>query len=831
VHARLKRVRAFCFLILAILTLIFNFGLATLEITTMTILNVSCSFLLEVMSLLRWRRTRISAWYFCAHVGGFKLFSIVFPICLVAQTGMKPPVSLTFRTEWDDLYADGRLVMMPTFGPTTDLIKIGNRVLFSSFSGIRELDLGTEAIKQFVPGVTPGLTTRTILDIEVDSHGVIWFGSEDGLVRWDQQEWTVFTTVNSPLPSNVVRSLKADSAGIWIGTYNGVIYYNDGEWETFDYLNAMLPEKEILAITLDKHGNKWLGTWGGGVVRFNGLNATIWNMNGLEFVTGIAVDSTNNVWVATYAIHENGDYQGGGLHRYNGEIWIVYHPDNSELPSRNIRTIAVDMSNVVWLAMFDWYDGRSRGLATFNGMNWQKIDSSNSALSDNDVSAIFVDEENNKWLGIRKGIEKFDSQTWSSAKAYFSYGTTGLPIVVDEFDREWTADTESLVMIETGQNQTGEIDHFLYKIFNSPYQLLPSTFAVDSTEIFWIGGNHKLIQFDGRNWAAFDSSVQPFLEKMKISEIEVDRMNNKWILLKHPDPDSTRTAFLRYDNSSWQLFTLPNWVGRVTSFAVDQTETLWIGTTNGLVNFDGTTTVLYDTLNSGLTANFIRQVFVDEANVKWLSVVDYNLHGVVRYDGSMWDFYSTHHPNDPEYIPNIARCFAASSSGTVWIGTDRLGAVGTIMKFEDNSLKLVLDFYSGPVLNLSIDRKNDLWLSDYSSAIWVYFDAFSSEVDHGHEPQRKLPETFTLYQNYPNPFNSATAIEFTLLHGGYTELMIYDILGTIVRVIERGFRDRGNYRVTWDGKDEKGRPVSNGIYYCLLSFGTRAKSQKMILLR
>jgi len=444
------------------------------------------------LSIIQKLLNEIQLWFNRTIIGSIVL-GIFFPTLLIAQIPKDPLTPLTLEKKWDDQLSGSGLVRFPSFGPTVDLIRMGSKVVFASFSGIYELNLDTGEIRQFVPGITPGLVTRTILDIEVDSQSTFWFGSEYGLIRWNQKEWSVLTNANSLLPSNIVRSLKADSAGLWIGTYNGVIYYDGKTWKTFDNLNSMLPEKKITAIAIDQRGNKWFGTWGKGIVRLDGTNVMIWNTNGLEFVTGIAVDSKNNVWAATYAIHENGVYLGGGLHKFDGEKWVIYHPGNSGLPSRNIRTIAVDKSGTIWVSIFDWYgsEGGPRGMASFDGTRWQTFNSSNSGLSDNEVSAIVVDTENNKWLGIKKGIEKFDGSTWSAVKTYFSNNALGLSIVVDKLNKKWTADTESLVMMEVGDEQLGKIDHFRYKIFNSLHQLLPHTFTIDSKGIFWVGGSRR----------------------------------------------------------------------------------------------------------------------------------------------------------------------------------------------------------------------------------------------------------------------------------------------------------------------------------------------------
>jgi hypothetical protein len=161
----------------------------------------------------------------------------------------------------------------------------------------------------------------------------------------------------------------------------------------------------------------------------------------------------------------------------------------------------------------------------------------------------------------------------------------------------------------------------------------------------------------------------------------------------------------------------------------------------------------------------------------------------------------------------------------------RLGIVGAIMKFENNKLTVVLDRYLGPVANISIDQRNNLWIADQSVGIWVYFETLPTRVNDEHELVQKLPESFTLYPNYPNPFNWDTAIEFSLQRADHVKVIIYDIFGRIVKVLDRGFRGTGHYRLIWDGKDEKARPVSSGIYYGVLSIGRNFKSQKMLLLK
>jgi len=98
---------------------------------------------------------------------------------------------------------------------------------------------------------------------------------------------------------------------------------------------------------------------------------------------------------------------------------------------------------------------------------------------------------------------------------------------------------------------------------------------------------------------------------------------------------------------------------------------------------------------------------------------------------------------------------------------------------------------------------------------------------------------FSLRQNYPNPLNSTTAISYQLsaLSGQQltVSLKIYNILGKEVITLVDKKQKAGSYRVVWDGRDNQGKEVSSGIYFCRLEVrGERLKATKtkrMVLIR
>jgi hypothetical protein len=93
---------------------------------------------------------------------------------------------------------------------------------------------------------------------------------------------------------------------------------------------------------------------------------------------------------------------------------------------------------------------------------------------------------------------------------------------------------------------------------------------------------------------------------------------------------------------------------------------------------------------------------------------------------------------------------------------------------------------------------------------------------------------FSLLQNYPNPFNPVTRIQYTVGSSQTpipTTLRIYDIPGKLVRTLVNEPKPAGSYQVVWDGKNENGKDVASGIYFCKLKVGDQSQTKKMILIK
>jgi photosystem II stability/assembly factor-like uncharacterized protein len=129
---------------------------------------------------------------------------------------------------------------------------------------------------------------------------------------------------------------------------------------------------------------------------------------------------------------------------------------------------------------------------------------------------------------------------------------------------------------------------------------------------------------------------------------------------------------------------------------------------------------------------------------------------------------------------------------------------------------------------------------------WFGTDVFAGTIDRGLW-QRPLPEMIVtsvqqpgvsaglaLTQNYPNPFqrnvNAATSISYTLPAAAPVRVDIYDIYGTCVKTIENTYRPAGTYTRQWDGRNEAGQAVPNGLYKCVLASNGRFSTNSVLVL-
>ena len=95
----------------------------------------------------------------------------------------------------------------------------------------------------------------------------------------------------------------------------------------------------------------------------------------------------------------------------------------------------------------------------------------------------------------------------------------------------------------------------------------------------------------------------------------------------------------------------------------------------------------------------------------------------------------------------------------------------------------------------------------------------------------KIPSLFSLYQNYPNPFNPVTTLGYDLPEDGLVNIIVYDMLGNVVKNLVNDYQSSGYKIVQWDAKNNQGQPVSAGVYLYSIEARDFRQTKKMILLK
>ena len=231
--------------------------------------------------------------------------------------------------------------------------------------------------------------------VEIDNDGVKWIAGEN-LFAFNGNSWQDFTPPSHVVPFFYATCMETDADGIkWIGTDAGLLKFDGVSWTVFN----MPGDNMVRSIAIDKQGNKWIGTDDAGLLRFSEEIAIIYNTSNSGIagnrITSIAIDDEGNKWVAAYM---------GGLCVFDDYSWTVYDTVNSGLPDDRIRDIAIDHNGTKWIATHS-------GLSKFDGSTWKVFNSTNSLLADNYILSLSIDAYNNKWLCLPvAGINIFNEE-------------------------------------------------------------------------------------------------------------------------------------------------------------------------------------------------------------------------------------------------------------------------------------------------------------------------------------------------------------------------------------------------------------------------------------
>lgn len=103
--------------------------------------------------------------------------------------------------------------------------------------------------------------SNNIYDLEIAPDGKLWVGTDFGLGKFDGTNWTVYRTSNSGLTYNLIMEIAFENNNIWVGTLNSLMKFDgNSQWTKFDTTNSGIPGGVVDFIRVDNNGNKWIGS-------------------------------------------------------------------------------------------------------------------------------------------------------------------------------------------------------------------------------------------------------------------------------------------------------------------------------------------------------------------------------------------------------------------------------------------------------------------------------------------------------------------------------------------------------------------------------------------
>jgi ligand-binding sensor domain-containing protein/signal transduction histidine kinase len=601
-----------------------------------------------------------------------------------------------------------------------------------------------------------GLSDSTVFCILQDSKGFMWFGTHDGLNKYDGYDFTVYRhnpqDPNS-LSDNTVWSIHEDRSGmLWIGTDGGGLDKFDRERGRFvHYQNApndphSLSNNSVRAIYEDQSGVLWIGTEDG-LNRFDRENEQFIHYrnspndpNSLShnFITAIYEDQSGVLWVGTF---------GGGLDKLNRKEgqFIRYQTDRNDpnslssnfvsstdpnsLSNNFVLSVYEDQSGILWIGTWGGLSKFDRESGKFT--HYQTDPNVPHSLSHNYVLSIYEDHSGVLWVGTGGGgLDRFDRET----ERFIHYQANPDDPYSLSNDRVWSIyqDHSGVLWVGTGGGGLDKLDRETEKFTHyqtnptDPYSLSHNNVLAvceDLSGVLWIGtgggGLNRLNRESGR-FVHYQNNPDDArsLSHNTVACIYQDRAGILWIGtfggLNRFEQAGER--FIRYQNDPDDPYSLGG--NSVRAICEDQSKVLWIGTGRGLDRLDRKTGRFTHyqadpTDPNSLSHNNVLAIHEGRSGVLWIGTFGGGLDKFDRKNETFTHYQSD--PGDPNSLSdnNVASIYE-DQSGVLWIGTfggglnkfDQEKETFTHYRYrEDNGLP------SDAVYGILEDDQGCLWLS------------------------------------------------------------------------------------------------------------------------
>ncbi|MGP1994360.1 two-component regulator propeller domain-containing protein [Zobellia laminariae] len=594
-----------------------------------------------------------------------------------------------------------------------------------------------------------GLSQSDINTIYQDKQGFMWFGTHDGLNKYDGYKFTGYNpSANKPnrISSNLVSAITGDETGnLWVGTTgSGLNFYNAATGNFTSYLNdeddaSSLIGNHVTALFKDSKNRLWIG------VR-DGLDMIDLNLSP-DKVKFQHFNSEQDPFIigwdgsSIYSIYEDKNGQilvGGaaGLFKLkkdpNGRDYFGNVSKSVGLPDCVVKGITEDNLGRLIIAtnagLFCQIKGRGRTLA--------KVDDTN-------FNNVLVDNNNRLWAGSNEGLFYFENSSPDKIPQFvkrFTYDSRDIGSISKNIIKSLYLDNTGIIWVGTNGGGVNTFDpgkKLFLNVRNTPdpqslsYDKIRAMYE-DSNGTVWVGteggGLNMLLKTDDdgnyNKFKHFSSISRTFA----ITETKID--NKKTLLI---GAESTPGLYLLDISNPGKVkesdMVPQNLMNGVFSLLNDSKENLWIGTyTSGIhrwiksedgKGYNKSVFKSYPKQPNALPSNIIRDIFEDDKGNIWFASGDglSMLNAVERYKKQP-KFVT--YKNDKKDVKSISHNYILSlyqsTTGVLWVGTfggglnkfvpGKEGEKDTFVSYSirdglpNNVIKGILE-----------DREGNLWLS------------------------------------------------------------------------------------------------------------------------
>lgn len=532
--------------------------------------------------------------------------------------------------------------------------------------------------------ITDGLPSNTIMCSMQDSRGFVWFGTKDGISRFDGHDFMLFGDEESQYPmSGLTQSLCEDKSGkIWFSTANGMGFYDPVTGETTALGGQELATRHLIC---DSEGSIWAFS-GNKFVKFlkNGEKVTV---NADFSGQAACLDSKGGLWFTT------GD--GKLKHALDGQTF-----ETVSVPDCSVVNIA-DAGNMKFILSTS--DNR---IIRYDTVTRQAETIVSGVLASTTVNVLLARSDTEYWIACMHGLYIYRegegiSDYITNDSQHSIQDTNVISMSTDSDGNIWLGTFHSGISL--WHNETNSVSQFIEeKGDNEIRGRLVHAIGEDSYGRIWVGteeGGLTVLFADGRK-PHFPGIREGFPEGLNYHSM-ITRGNELWISTFNDGiyvADTRAEKVVRhYDvgaNSCGYIYESPDGL-------------IYAGTRNGLFTYEPASDSFREI--PGLSGCWIHSVYQDSAGKLWIGTYGQGLYTI---GNNLMQHYTTETPNCG--LPsNYVTSFLEDKDSSIWLTTEGGGlcrvSMDGDMRFSSFARKEGLP--SNVACAVTQDERGILWVS------------------------------------------------------------------------------------------------------------------------